>query len=59
MRWRGLLLYGMAVRVRGDRLAGALAVGLYHLIPLGFGVVVVWQPDECVRAVALGRSRWR
>jgi hypothetical protein len=36
----GLLLYGMAVRVRGDRLAGALAVGLYHLIPLGFGVVV-------------------
>ena len=37
----GLLLYGMAVRVRGDRLAGALAVGLYHLIPLGFGVVVV------------------
>jgi hypothetical protein len=37
----GLLLYPMAVRVRGDRLAGALAVALYHLIPLGFGVVVV------------------
>jgi hypothetical protein len=37
----GLLLYSMAVRVRGDRLAGALAVALYHLIPLGFGVVVV------------------
>jgi hypothetical protein len=37
----GLLLYNMAVRVRGDRLAGALAVALYHLIPLGFGVVVV------------------
>jgi hypothetical protein len=36
----GLLLYGMAVRVRGDRLAGALAVGLYHVIPLGFLVVV-------------------
>ncbi len=35
----GLLLYSMAVRVRGDRLAGALAVALYHLIPLGFGVV--------------------
>jgi hypothetical protein len=37
----GLLLYGMAVRVRGERLAGALAVGLYHLIPLGFGVVAI------------------
>ena len=37
----GLLLYTMAVRMRGDRLAGALAVALYHLIPLGFGVVVV------------------
>jgi hypothetical protein len=36
----GLLLYGMAVRVRGDRLAGAIAVALYHLIPLGFGVIV-------------------
>ena len=34
----GLLLYTMAVRMRGDRLAGALAVALYHLIPLGFGV---------------------
>jgi len=36
----GLLLYNLAVRVRGDRLAGALAVALYHLIPLGLGVVV-------------------
>ena len=36
----GLLLYNMAVRIKGDRLAGALAVALYHLIPLGFGVVV-------------------
>jgi hypothetical protein len=36
----GLLLYNMAVRLRGDRLAGALAVALYYLIPLGFGVVV-------------------
>jgi len=35
----GLLLYGMAVRVRGDRLAGAIAVALYHLMPLGFGVI--------------------
>jgi hypothetical protein len=37
----GLLLYGMAVHMRGDRLAGALAVGLYHLIPLAFGVITV------------------
>jgi hypothetical protein len=35
----GLLLYRMAVGVRGDRLAGAVAVALYHLIPLGFGIV--------------------
>ena len=37
----GLLVYNMAVRIRGDRLAGALGVALYHLLPLGFGVVVV------------------
>jgi len=37
----GLLLYSMAVRVRGDRLAGAMAVALYHLVPLGFGVITV------------------
>jgi hypothetical protein len=37
----GLLLYGMVVQMRGDRLAGALAVGLYHLIPLSFGVITV------------------
>lgn len=36
----GLLLYSMAARMRGERLAGALAVALYHLIPLGFGVMV-------------------
>ena len=37
----GLLLYTIAARVRGDRLAGAVAVALYHLIPLGFGVLAV------------------
>ena len=31
----------IVARVRGDRLAGALAVALYHLIPLGFGVMAV------------------
>ena len=37
----GLLLYNVAVRIRGDRLAGAIAVALYQLIPLGFGVMAV------------------
>ncbi len=37
----GLLLYAMASRVRGDRQAGAMAVAIYHLIPLGFGVIAV------------------
>ncbi len=35
-----LLLYSMTTRLRGDRLSGALAVALYHLIPLGFAVIV-------------------
>jgi hypothetical protein len=35
----GLLVYGMAQRIRGDRVAGAIAVALYHLIPIGFAVV--------------------
>jgi hypothetical protein len=37
----GLLLYGVVARIREDRLAGAMAVALYHLIPLGFAVMVV------------------
>lgn len=36
-----MLLYGMIVRVRQDRLAGACAVALYQLMPLDFGVVTV------------------
>jgi hypothetical protein len=31
----GLLLYPVVVRSSGDRLAGAMAVALYHLIPIG------------------------
>jgi hypothetical protein len=34
-------LYGMIVHARGDRIAGAIAVALYHLIPLDFGVQAV------------------
>ena len=35
------LLYGAIARARGDRLAGACAVALYHLLPLDFGVLAV------------------
>jgi hypothetical protein len=35
----GALLYGLIARGRGDRLAGACAVALYHLLPLDFGVL--------------------
>jgi hypothetical protein len=34
----GALLYVIVSRGWGDRLAGAIAVALYHLIPIGFGV---------------------
>ena len=37
----GLLLYAVAARVWRDRLAGALAVALYHLMPLSFRIITV------------------
>ena len=37
----GLLLYSLTTRIRGDRLSGAVAVALYQLVPLGFGVITV------------------
>ena len=36
-----ILLYGAIARARGDRLAGACAVAVYHLLPLDFGVLAV------------------
>jgi hypothetical protein len=36
-----VLLYALIVRARGDRLAGACAVALYHLVPLDFRVATV------------------
>lgn len=36
----GLLVYLMIVRVSGDRLGGAIAAGLYHLVPLNYQVQV-------------------
>jgi hypothetical protein len=35
----GVVLYSVIVRARGDRLAGAMAVALYQLVPLDFGIV--------------------
>jgi hypothetical protein len=35
----GLLLYWMVARVWADRLAGAIAIAIYHLLPLRFGVI--------------------
>ena len=58
----GLLLYTFAIQARGDRLAGALAVALYHLIPLGFGVVATgnmtnaFAQSLCVAALAVAAS---
>jgi hypothetical protein len=58
----GLLLYNMAVHARGDRLSGALAVAVYHLIPLGFGVVATgnmtnaFAQSLCVAALAVAAS---
>jgi hypothetical protein len=34
----GLLTYLIVLRTTGDRLAGAIAVALFHLLPLGFAV---------------------
>ncbi len=35
----GLLLYAMVTRTWGDRLGGAIAVALFHLVPRSFGVI--------------------
>lgn len=37
----GLLLYALATRAWSDRLAGAMAVALYHLVPLSFRILTV------------------
>jgi hypothetical protein len=60
----GLLLYSMTIRLRGDRLSGALAVALYHLIPLGFAVIVTgnltnaFAQSLTVAALAFIASGW-
>ncbi len=61
-----LLLYAIVVRGWGDRLAGAMAVALYHLIPLDFAVVVTtgnltnaFAQSVAVAALALMAARGR
>ncbi len=61
----GVLLYPMITRQTGDRLAGAISVALFHLIPLNFQVQVVGNLTNafgqslffaCVAAIVLGWS---
>jgi hypothetical protein len=65
----GLLLYAVVARNWGNRLAAAMAVAIYHLMPLSFGVLVTGNMTnsfaQSAAGVALGimawpaRSRWR
>ena len=51
----GLVLYAVAARAWRDRLAGAVAVALYHLVPLGFRIVTVGNlTNAFAEAVAVG-----
>ena len=51
----GLLLYGAIVRAWKDRLAGAIAVAIYQLIPLDYGVMTVGNlTNAFAQAVAVG-----
>src|SRR5262249_38535326 len=51
----GVLLYWVVARNWGNRLAGAVAVAAYHLMPLDFGVLTTGNPANAVApAVAIG-----
>ena len=54
----GLVLYAVAAHAWRDRLAGALAVALYHLMPLSFRIITVGNLTnafaETVSVAALG-----
>jgi len=51
----GLLLYWVVVRNWGDRLAGATAVAIYHLVPLNFGVLTTGNlTNAFAQSVAIG-----
>jgi len=59
-----VLLYFIVVRGWSDRLAGAVAVALYHLIPLGYGVIVggnltnAFAQSLAVPALAIMTAPW-
>jgi hypothetical protein len=51
----GLLLYWVVVRNWEHRLAGAMAVAIYHLIPLNFGVLTTGNlTNAFAQSVAIG-----
>jgi hypothetical protein len=51
----GLLLYWVVVRNWGNRLAGAMAVAIYHLMPLNFGVLTTGNlTNAFAQSVAIG-----
>ncbi|HEX6465335.1 MAG TPA: hypothetical protein VFZ98_12810, partial [Vicinamibacterales bacterium] len=51
----GLLLYWVVVRDWGNRLAGAMAVAIYHLVPLNFGVLTIGKlTNAFAQSVAIG-----
>lgn len=66
-----LLIYPLVVRNWGDRLGAAMAVAIYHLMPLSFGVLVTgnmsnsFAQSASVAALAVigwpafDRARWR
>ncbi len=62
----GLLAYLVIVRATGDRLAGAVACGLYHLVPVNYAVQAAGQLTgafaqaagfAAIALVALGTAR--
>ncbi|HXW07230.1 MAG TPA: hypothetical protein VD833_18485 [Vicinamibacterales bacterium] len=54
-----LLLYGAVARMWRDRLAGACAVALYHLLPLDFRVVTVGNlTNAFAQAIGVGVLVW-
>lgn len=65
----GLLLYVVVARNWGNRLAAAMTVAIYHLMPLNFGVLVTGNMTNSFAQSAAGvalvvmawpaRSRWR
>ncbi len=58
----GLLLYPLVARNWGNRLAGAMAVAIYHLMPLSFGVLATGNMSnsfaQSAAVAALAAMAW-